>query len=43
MNCLDLAPVFQKQDCSAIQRINHYPVDKGNQLLYLVDRDLFAG
>ena len=40
----DLAPVVQKLD-SAIQRINHYPVDKyeGNLLPYPVDRDLSAG
>jgi len=38
------APVVQKLD-SAIQRINHYPVDKywGKQLRYPLDRDLSGG
>ena len=39
-----LAPVVEKMD-SAIQWINHYPVDKylENQLRYPVDRDLSGG
>ena len=39
-----LAPVVQTLD-STIYRINHYPADKclGNQLHYLVDRDLSFG
>ena len=41
---INQAPVVQTLD-SAIQRINHYPVDKyyGNQLRYSLDSDLSAG
>ena len=37
-------PVVQTLD-SSIHRINHYPADKylGNQLRYLLDRDLSSG
>ena len=40
----NLAPVVQKLD-SAINRINHYPMDKYwvNQLRYPMDRDLSGG
>ena len=40
----NLAPVVQTLD-NTIHRINHYPADKyyGNQLRYLLDRDLSDG
>ena len=43
-NVIHQAPDVQNLD-SAMHRINHYPVDnyQGNQLRYLVDRDLSVG